>query len=264
MRSSKLFIPVSLCVIAIINSGCGVISEMLATETPLPTNTPLPTATPTNTPTPLPTATPEPTSTPAPVTSQEEQSDGSIVYSDLENGYKITFPPDWFVLDLSEGDFQEILEAGLDIFSDLDEDITAFIEGSAADNFRAMVVDVNEDHLSESGFANISILVVEDPTAAALPLDFFLEFYAQSLPSLLPEAEVLNSELIENSSGLSLGIIEIEISVENLPGISFKQTQVIFKAESGLVIIVFTSPDDLLELMTPIFEEIYNSIALLD
>lgn len=264
MSKRRSILSLIITLFAFFASGCGAISGYFATETPTPTNTPVPTSTPI--PEPTSTATPEPTLAPSPVSfiSQEELSDGSTLYRDFEVGYQIIFSPDWFILDLSEGGFQEILETGIDVFSDLDEDLSAFIKENAAQNFRAIIVDINREHISDSGFANISIIVVQDQATMALPLDFFVDFYAQSLPNLLPNTEVTNSKFIENASGLPIGIIDIVLSIEGIPGGTISQTQVIFKAEGGLVIIVFTSPDDILDLMTPIFEEIYDTIALLD
>ena len=97
MKPNKRYWIIWLAVAALLSLtlGCGPISKLLATATPVPTNTPLPTNTPvpTNTPiptnTPLPTSTPLPTNTPLPEPTATTAIENPPTPADMEEGLVI-------------------------------------------------------------------------------------------------------------------------------------------------------------------------------
>src|SRR3990170_526277 len=95
-----------LLALAALTLSCQAIPFLAPTPTPTATNTPTPTNTPTITPSPTSTNTPTPTLTPTPTPSVAlvELSDGSTRYVDYGGGFALVMQPNWFPLDLTEGD----------------------------------------------------------------------------------------------------------------------------------------------------------------
>src|SRR5512143_4113517 len=90
-------------------SGVSDIPNLFATETPTPTNTFTPS--PTFTPSATPTATQTPSPTPVPTgIDVQKQADGSIVFIDYDNKFKLTLPNDWLVIPFNKSAYADAMD----------------------------------------------------------------------------------------------------------------------------------------------------------
>lgn len=244
-------------------SGCSSISGLFATPTPTATNTPTvtPTPLPTNTPTPtpLPTFTP----TPEPVTFLEELPDGSVLFIDKEIGYQFVVPTDWLVLDLTDEDISEIVDVtgeAIPEIKELLEELTPTIQ----QGIRVYIFDTNEEHFQGSS-PNIGILFDDSQNPNQFSMDQFVELIVEALPELFPSIEILDWGFGFNSNGVEYG--EIVSTIPQIEGVTeqaAKQSQVFIKINDGLMIITFSSPENVYSEVEEIFEEMFDSFELIE
>lgn len=166
------------------------------TSTPTPTNTPLPTQTPTPTLTPTSTKTPKPKATEVPKNFTVETLDnGWSRYSYLEDGFEISLPPNWELLDLSSGDLDQIMLAL--------EDHEQFGNIYSSDYFRSLVaagiktfaVETSVKSLSAGIPTSLNILVMD--LRFDIQFDDYVELNIQQLKSLLGENLLIQQERIQ-------------------------------------------------------------------
>ncbi len=146
----RVIIPVALLVIFTLVAGCSPRPTPTPTPTftPTPMPSPTPTSTPTETPTPAPTSTPTPTPTPTPITvdlpGEDEQPllkaeevqvpDDWLWFESKQYGFRIAYPPEWLALDLTEEEWQAILESITDegVRSVLTDQVKAMVATNTA------------------------------------------------------------------------------------------------------------------------------------
>ncbi len=179
-------------VIALLGAGC-------ARPTPTPTATPLPTATPTATvtptplpPTPTPTPTPvPPTPTPTPVVDPDtvplfREKEVQVppdwpAFISRDYGFRILYPPDWLVVDLTSDAWEKALDALPDKMKDtLLEQAKSLKQSDTA----ALLVAPTPDKEGEdiTFVSNLNILRVSLPPGA--PQDTVLQGIIQSLKAI--------------------------------------------------------------------------------
>lgn len=166
-----------------------VAAAVAATLTAIPTPTPIPTPTiePTETPIPKPTATPTPE--PLPSIVETKLDNGEVLYQLPAEGFSMTLPPDWHVVDMNTKDAAELFEIMSDneqlkaIYSD------AYFQQLAVSGIEFYAMNVGEDSLKGMIPATINVFqqnLRSEPT---------LEQFVDSNISQLQEFFNLTSEI---------------------------------------------------------------------
>lgn len=223
--------------LALTSISCGVSGlPFLATETPTPTMTftPSPTPTPSSTPTPIPTATSLPTGV-----QDEEQADGSVLFSDYDNKYQLVLSEEWVILPFDQDDLGVLVEElskdnpnfkdAADAFKNLDPNV-----------FRLVALNQNEKFFERGAAPNLNITAMENEVLAAMPLSFVTgaleEAFQQNGKKVVSEG--VNT--IDNSNGVEIEFLDIEQEVN---GISIAQRVIVFQSNNKLIMITLTSPE---------------------
>lgn len=231
-------LTVLVMLLALTSISCGVSGlPFMATETPTPTATftPSPTPTPSSTPTLTPTATSLPTGV-----QTEEQADGSTLFNDYDNQYRLVLPEEWVVIPFDQGELGALVD-------ELSKDNPKFEDAAAAfknldpDVFRLVALSQNKKYLEGGAVPNMNITALEDKVLSAMPLSFVTgaleESFKQSGMTVLTEG--VNT--IDNPSGIEIEFLDIE---QETNGIKIAQRLIVFQANGKLILVTLTAPID--------------------
>lgn len=252
------------------SQGCSGSGGLFAppTQTPTSTFTPTGTATPlpthTATLTPIPTATATSTLTPQPSgVFLDPRSDGAH-FIDYDGAYRLILPAGWAAINLSQADFDAILTQAGEAQPEL-EAMVAALEGLDASIFRIYTLDTDPDHIRSGYITNLNVVLDRNPLASGLPLETLLAANMQSLGKTLPGAEIISGEVSATPSGLPIGLIELNWSLQQPSGVNVQlyQQMVFFKVEAGAVYLALTTLDELRETTVRQFDRTVESIELL-
>ncbi|MFZ5881700.1 MAG: hypothetical protein ACOY0R_20225 [Chloroflexota bacterium] len=266
---SRITLVILLLVVAnLACSSANVLPGLFATATPTFTNTP--TITPTFTPSPTSTSTPTPTLTPTPTplptgVSITEKPGGGMSVTDYDAGYTLEISADWLVVPTTMEDLQKMSQ-GLQASN---PDLAKAMKNMQAvgnDALRLMALNQNKATQSGTMITNVNIVIQQEAMILALPLDFFLDLNVEQIKAALPSAKVLSSSISKNANGLEIGIIEIELKANTTVGNSVTAYEKIVFVKTGTAMCVFTfaGPNALRETLVPRFDEVIDTIQLLE
>lgn len=264
---SRITLAVLLFVVAnLACSSANVLPGLFATETPTFTITP--TFTPTLTPSPTSTSTPTPTLTPTPLpsgVSKVEKPGGGTIVTDYDAGYSLEISKDWLVVPATMEDLQQMSEGLQASNPDLAK---AMKNMQTVGNDALRLMAFNQDKATQAGtmITNLNIVIQQEDLILALPLDFFLDLNVEQVKTSLPSAKVLSSGVSKNANGVEIGVIEIELNANTTAGnsITAYEKLVFVKTETAMCIFTFAGPNALRATLLPGFDEVIDSIQLLE
>lgn len=173
------------------------------TNTPVPTDTPPPPPTDTPTPTPAPTNTPEAISLSTPESSiiQTELESGEILYESPAEGFAMTLPSEWQVIDLDEKSLAEALGAVGEQNKALESLFTnEFFQSLIAAGIKFYAINTSQDSILNDIPATINVVKQE------LPIELTLDDYAALNIKQLEQFFDLTSEIQQEK--VMLGNVE--------------------------------------------------------
>jgi len=269
MSKRQIILLVAGALFSITTSACGMISGLFATETPVPTNTPLPTSTPT----PSPTVTPVPTvveaaeepCTLSPFSSlpTEYQTSDTVTHVDEEAGYELAFSETWVLVDMVEGDVDEVLATTVEQFPELESTLETFLNQPGDTGLRLLSLYGDLDFVFGNIFPNLSVVYIADPLITLLPIELLTEQTALSMPTLIPEIEVLGTGFAENAQAVSVGLICSRLDLSGAGHPTF-QKQVIAKGPAGLLVFTFVAADDVFAEIEPLFDAVIHTFKVIE
>ena len=237
-----------------------------ATKTPTPTLTftPSPTATPSSTPTVTPTQTSSPTPLPSGATS-EEQSDGSTLFTDYDNRYQFAIPEAWFVVPLSSGDIDDIINKLAEENPQL-KDAAAAFEKLDPDVIRVIAVNKDTKYLYNGFSSNVTVTAVEDKLMSSMPLDFVTGAVEESLKAGGATIIENQTSAANNSNGVELGTLEFQQTAPTVTGTSVPiQSRILmFKSGNKLIMIQLSAPKQFIKELLPALDQIKDTIEVID
>lgn len=245
--------------------ACQAASDLnpFATATPTPTltftstPTPSPSPTPTFTPTFTPTVTPPPTGR-----VRQEQSDGTVLFTDYDGRYQMTFPKGWTVVILSQSEINSALEG----LPEQEQNVSSMIEALKSADVNNLLRVVGFKFSAQQGMytPNINISYDTNPLLAAISLEDLISATAAYFPSL--KIDVVHTEVKETSSGIPIGVIEARWSMMAADGkkVNLEQKQVFFKSGEGVAIITLSTVRNATVDLSTDLEMLIESIQLLD
>lgn len=255
--------------IALFASGCGAISGYFATETPTPTNTPLPTSTPT----------PRPTATRAPIGEdaveeicplspffslpEEIQASETVLYVDEEAGYELAFSDTWLLIDLVEGDMDQILADMTEELPEVQGAIEQFLKQSGETDLRLLSLYGNLEFVFGGIFPHMYVSYLANPVTTNLPIEMLAEQTKLVILASIPEIEILATGLAENGQAVQIGLIcsRLDLSVSGRPTL---QKIVVVKAPAGLLVITFIAAEEVFAEIEPLFDAVIHSFQVLE
>jgi hypothetical protein len=230
-------------------SGASGIPNLFATETPTPTNTFIPS--PTLTPGPTLTATQTPSATPTPVPTGinvEKQSDGTTLFVDYDNKFKLTLPEDWVVIPFKKDSLTETLNRLAEENPQLAAAAKAF-ENMDPEMFRLVAINKNLKYLKNTFASNLNVTAYENDLLATMPLEFVAGALEQQFENQGAKVLTHDVNVVENSHGVAMQYIEIE---QTIAGNKIRQRVLMFQANKKLIMLTFTT---LPEFSKELFEE---------
>jgi hypothetical protein len=269
MIKRKSIIPVLILVFwAMVALACNAstVTDLFASPTPTSTDTPTPT--PTFTPTPTPTATATPTQTPTPVPTgveTQKQTDGSTLFVDYDNKFKLTLPKGWVVIPMTIEDMagvaQELAKENPDIADELNS--LQGLQGVYSDMLRGVALYADRNFTYKGYATNISIMALTDPTLAGMPLPFVSGILEEQLKQ--NGAKILTEGVneIANPNGVEVEYIDFEqtLSVQGMNQ-TIATRVVLFLVDDKLVWLQLFTPKKFSKDILPIANEIGASIEL--
>lgn len=244
---------------ALVGMACGLsnLPNPFATATPTPTSTYTPSPTPTSTPTNTPTATPLPTGVIV-----EDHPDGGSLLTDYDGGYQLSIPSDWLVVIARAEDIESMVEA-FPADSDMRPLLEAF-KNSNDETLRAFGFNLKNISLEYS--PNISIGYRADASLSRLGIEDLLELFEQLLPSVIPDMQILDSNIFNTSSGIEVGYLKFTWETDLAQGqhLKVRQKQYYVKSGKGLITLTLTESQDAEVDLEENFDQIVDSIMFLD
>lgn len=234
---------------------------------PNPFATATPTATPTFTPSPTPSPTPTATLTPTPPPTgvfTETLADDATHFVDYDAGYEMLTPRGWTVIPIDAVDIQKAASA----LGNNNPDIKNAIEQLSQldpNSFRLFVLDTDPAHFVKGLVTNITVFMVKDKMSAALPMDMLLSVNLENIKSTYPSVKVISSEVKKNAGGVEIGLLEVRLPLSKPNGTSIViyEKQCYIKANDGITILTFATPQNMKDVTTPAFDLLIDSIKLL-
>lgn len=219
-------------------SGVADIPNLFATATLTPTNTLTPTPSPTVTPRPTATLTPSPSPPPLPAgTNLEKQSDGTSLFTDYDNQYRLALPSDWLVIPFQKDAYAEAigklsknnpqLAAAAEAFKNLDPEM-----------FRLVALSTNLNFTKNRFASNLNITAYENSVLANMPLAFVTGALEDQLTQNGMKILTDGVNTIENSQGVDIEYIDTE---QTALGNKVVQRIFVFQKSGKLIMIAMTT-----------------------
>lgn len=257
----KLALFISILSLAALSCGVADLGGLFATETPTPTSTSTPTATftPSPTPTSTPTRTPTPTPLPSGVTS-EDQADGSTLFIDYDNKFRLTLPKGWIVIPIDQDGLGDLLDNVSEQNPDLAETAQAFRDLDP-DVFRMAALYSDRETLSGGYGTNITVTAFADKIMSSMPLSFVTGVLEQSFIDGGGKVLTQGVNSIGNSHGVEIEYIDVE---QSSAGFKVTQRLVVFQAEDKLIVITITTVPQFQAQILPVSDLLGGSIEYLE
>jgi hypothetical protein len=211
---------------------------------------------------------PTPTQTPTlPPTGTNETTlpDGSVVFSDFDNQYEVTFPEAWTIISLEKDDLDKIMDKVMETNPGM-ENVVSMVKNMDPNIFRIFAFDFRPEHIIDGASSSINILVQNDNAVFRMPLKNLIDMNVASLPSQLPGATLIDSKVTTSGSGLGIGVIEVSMPMTTSTGkqITLYDKMVHVKVGPRAVLMTFGCPSSLQEVMLPEFDKIIDSFTILE
>jgi hypothetical protein len=149
---------------------------------------------------------------------------------------------------------------------ELADELNAFkdMKGVDTDMLRGVALYANRNFIYKGYATNISILAIEDPTLAAMPLSFITEVLEEQFKQNGAKILTQGVNEINNPSGVETEYIDIE---NNIIILGTKQTMdqrmVLFLANNKLIVVQLATPRKFAKDMLPVANDIGATIELL-
>ena len=236
--------------------------SLFATETPTVTMTPSVTPSPTATSTPIPSLTPTPLPTGV---DKQELSTGDILFTDYDAGYTFQLSKDWLVIPATMEDLQDMSKTLEESNPDLAKAMRG-LQSIDSDALRLMAFNQNRDLNQGTMITNVNAIIQQEDILMALPMDFFIDANVEQIKSALPGSKVLSSKIFENANGVEVGVIELELKANTTSGqsVTAYEKMVAIKTDTAFNLITFAWPNSRKDVLLPLFDEIINTIKLLN
>ncbi len=249
-----------LAVLTLASLACqGGVPSLFATATPTYTITPSP----------VPTSTPQPTATAGTTDttniSLETQSDGSVLFTDIQAGYSILIPSTWAGIPANADDISPYVEQAAENNPQFSEALN-MLQNMDPNILRIIALDTTTEHY-ENGYApNFSVLTMEDPISARMTLENIVKLTGSSITSQYQDAKLLNSGIETIDDTFSYGYNEFSLSINAADGVPIQifQKQVYFSIEEYIVIITLSAPRNNYEPPLLEFDAMMSSTQIID
>ncbi len=254
-------IGVCILILALTILACQGLSGLnpFATATPTASQTATPTSSPT--PTSTPTSTPTPTLRPSGKL-KEAQPDGTILFTDYDGGYQVTFPPGWTVIIPDKEDIEEALNS----IPEQEQNMSSLIETAKSVDVNRLIRVFGFNLKAQQGVytPNINVSYDTNPALAASSLKDLVDAMSAYYPAM--GIRVTHSEMKQTSSGMEIGILEAgwTMKAANNQNVSLAQKQIFFKSGDGVAIITFSTVKNASVNLNDDINELIESIQLLE
>ena len=229
-----------------------------ASPTPLPTATPLPTNTPRPTNTPIPSSTSAPQQTSQPFTKTQDER-GWTRYTYHQDGFSLSIPPSWTVLNLKAEDYQEMLAQAGEANPELNELYSSkAVRNMVSSGVKFIAVDVGGESLLSGFPTNLNLLITD--LFIEIELENYIELNIMQIKQMFgADLEVQqNSAILNGEETISL---TYSSSIRNAMGemIEVQYLQYFLLADEKQMVLNFATLKDNFPAQLNQFEEIAAS-----
>jgi hypothetical protein len=222
---------------------------LFATATLTPTHTLTPTPSPTVTPSPTATLTPTPSPTPLPTgTNLEKQSDGTTLFTDYDNRYKVTLPGEWLAIPFEKDAYVQAIDKLANETPKLAAAAEAF-KSMDPNMFRLVALNTNLNYTRNTFASNLNITAYENDVLANMPLAFVTGAVEDQLTQSGFKVLTNNVNTVENSHDVDIEYIDTE---RTALGNKVMQRIFVFQRNGKLMMITITT---LADFSTDLFAE---------
>lgn len=210
------------------------------------------------------TSQPTPTETAAPLqqSSITNQADGTSFFVDEKAGFNLTIPPGWLPVRIDQIEYYDAfslpqaadpaVQTALMDINDLDPAV-----------FRLFIFDLQDGHV-QNGFVNNVNILWNQGESISLKTDEEIKATAEALPSQVPGLVVVSSSVSTTANNTLTGVILSEIASQQSDGttINLSQKQVFLNVKDGLLVLTFTTGQQIQDATLPFFDAMIESIQL--
>ena len=207
-------------------------------------------------------STPTETAAPLQQSSITSQADGTSFFVDEKAGFNLTIPPGWLPVRIDQIEYYDAfslpqaadpaVQAALMDINDLDPAV-----------FRLFIFDLQDGHV-QNGFVNNVNILWNQGESISLKTDEEIKATAETLPSQVPGLVVVSSSVSTTASNTLTGVILSEIASQQSDGttINLSQKQVFLNVKDGLLVLTFTTGQQIQDATLPFFDAMIESIQL--
>jgi hypothetical protein len=206
--------------------------------------------------------TPTETATPLQQSAMTNQADGTTLFVDEKAGFNITVPPGWLAVRIDQIEYYDAfslpqaedpsVQTALMDINDLDPNV-----------FRLFIFDLQDGHV-QNGFVNNVNVIWRQGESISLKTDEEIKATAEELPSVVPGLVVISSSISTTAANILTGVILSEITSQQSDGTTLNvfQKQVFLNVKDGLLVLTFTTGQDIKDATLPFFDAMIESIQL--
>lgn len=206
--------------------------------------------------------TPPPTATPLQQSAITSLEDGTTFFADPKVGFNLSIPPGWLAVRIDQIEYYDafslpqaadpMVQAVLMDINDLDPGV-----------FRLFIFDLQDGHV-QNGFVNNVNFVWKLDESISVKTDEEIKAVAAELPASVPGLVVTSSSISKTSHDILIGMILSDISTQQSDGteLALFQKQVFLNVKEGLLVITFTTQQDIKDATLPFFDTMIESIQL--
>ncbi len=213
-------------------------------------------ATATITPTDAPTRTPKISLTGTSLLVREDQS---TVFIDYRAGFQIIIPAGWLATRVNEEEYFSAFALDVVLTNPPINDRLAKIQSNNTDYFRLDAIDIRPGHVVNGMISDITVIL--QPESASRTLEEWAKHERQR-PSPFEGHKFLSSEFKQTANGIRILVTEESWNFDQEGKVYARR--VFFSMPTGTVTIDFQTYLDFKDVVLPDFEQVVNSVTLLN
>jgi hypothetical protein len=169
----------------------------------------------------------------------EEQADGSTLFSDYDNKYQLILPEEWVAIPFDQDKLGALVEK-------LSEDNPKFKDAAEAfknldpNVVRVVALNQTKKYFETGAVPNVSITALENEILSAMPLAFVTGALEESFKNngMTVVSEGVNT--IDNPNGVEIEFVEVQ---QEASGMKLAQRILVFQSNKKLIMITLTAPE---------------------
>jgi hypothetical protein len=195
----------------------------------------------------------------------EEQADGSTLFVDYDNRYRLYLPQGWIVIPLSSEDLADILKSISEENPEF-EDVAETFKQLDPNVIRIMAVNENPEYILNGYSTNLSVIAIEDKIMSSMPLEFVTGALEESLKQGGAQLISNNNPVQANANGVEIGVIDFQQTTPTATGstVQARSKIIFFQTIDKVIMVQLAAPQQFADELWSVLDETSESIELIE